>query len=58
MVNVLEGPLQLVPPFVKVGVTVIVATIGLLVLFNGVKTGRAPVPDAFNPIPVVLLVQL
>jgi hypothetical protein len=58
MVNVLEGPVQFVPPFEKVGVTVIVATIGLLVLFIGVKTGRVPVPEAFNPIPVVLFVQL
>ncbi len=58
MVNVLEGPAQFVPPFEKVGVTVIVATIGLLVLFIGVKVGMFPVPEAFNPIPVVLFVQL
>ena len=58
IVKVLEGPVQLVPPFEKVGVTVIVATIGLLVLFIGVKTGRVPVPEPFIPIPVVLFVQL
>lgn len=57
-VNVLEGPVQFVPPFEKVGVTVIVATIGLVVLFIGVKTGRFPVPEPFKPIPVVLFVQL
>ena len=57
IVNVFEGPVQLLPPFVKVGVTVIVANIGLVVLFTGVKTGIFPVPKAPSPIPKVSLVH-
>ena len=58
IVNVLAGPIQFVPPFAKVGVTVIVAVIGLVVLFIGVKIGIFPVPEVAKPIPVVSLVQL
>jgi hypothetical protein len=55
--NVFEGPMQLFPAFVKVGVTVIVAIIGLVVLFTGVNTGMFPVPEAPSPIPKVSFVQ-
>ena len=58
IVNVSEGPVQLVPPFAKVGVTVIVAIIGLVVLFTGVKTAIVPVPEAPKPMLGVSFVQL
>ena len=58
MVNTLEGPIQLLPPFEKVGITVIVATIGLEVLLTGVKTGIFPDPEALRPIPKVSFVHV
>lgn len=58
IVKVLEVPVQLVPPFEKVGVTVIVAWMGLVVVFTGVNTGIAPVPEVLIPIPAVVLVQV
>ena len=45
MLNVREGPGQLVPPFVKMGVTVTVPVIGWLVVFAAVKD-IFPLPDA------------
>ena len=44
MVNVLGVPIQFVAPFVKVGVTVIVATIGVVLVFTAVNEGIFPVP--------------
>jgi len=41
-----------------VGVTVIVAVIGLAVALVAVKAAILPVPDAARPIAVLLLVQL
>ena len=58
MVKLIEGPVQLTPPFVKIGVTVIVAVTGALVLLMAVKAAILPVPDAVSPIDVLLLVQL
>ena len=58
MVNVMGVPTQLVPPFVYVGVTVIVAVTGALVAFVAVKLAILPVPLAANPMLVVLFVQL
>ena len=58
MVNTLEGPIQLLPPFEKVGMTVIVATIGLEVLLTGVKTGMFPDPEVLRPIPKVSFVHV
>ena len=58
MVNTLEGPIQLLPPFEKVGITDIVATIGLVVLLIGVNTGIFPVPEALSPIPKVSFVHV
>ena len=45
MLNVREGPGQLVPPLVKTGVTVIVPVIGEVVVFVAVND-RFPLPDA------------
>ena len=58
MVKVIDGPVQLVPPLLKVGVTVIVATTGALVALVAVNDRILPVPDAPNPIEGVLLVKL
>ncbi|MNF94328.1 hypothetical protein D3C84_770350 [compost metagenome] len=44
-------------PLLKVGVTTIVATIGVVPVLMAVKAGMFPVPDAANPIEAVLLVQ-
>ena len=58
MVKVLDGPVQLTLPLVKVGVTVMVATTGALVALSAVNEAILPVPLAARPIEVVLLVQL
>ncbi len=51
MVNVLGVPIQFVAPFVKVGVTVIVATIGVVPVFTAVNEGMLPEPlKGINPI--------
>ena len=57
MEKVFEGPLQLVPPPVKVGVTVIVATTGAVPVLVAVNEAMFPVPDARSPIPGVSFVQ-
>ena len=57
MVNVLGVPTQLTVPLVNVGVTVIVAVIGAVVVFVAVKLGNVAVPLAASPILVVLFVQ-
>ena len=56
MVNVFAGPVQLTDPLVKVGVTVIVAEIGVVPLFMAINE-IFPVLLAASPIPVLLLVQ-
>ena len=56
MVNVLLGPEQEIPPFVKVGVTTIVAVIGFGVALVAVKE-RFPLPEATSPMAVLSLVQ-
>ena len=58
MVNVVAVPVAVTPPLVKVGVTVIVATTGVVPVFTAVNTGRLPVPLAASPILDVLFVQL
>ncbi|MNQ88105.1 hypothetical protein D3C85_1033580 [compost metagenome] len=50
-------PLQSTLPLLKVGVTIIVATIGVVPLLIAVKEGMFPFPEAANPIEVVLLVH-
>ena len=57
IVIVLVVPVQLTPPFSKVGVTVIVVLIGALVLLIAVKTGRFPLPGVVNPKAALLLVH-
>ncbi len=49
MVNDLEGPWQLVPPKVKVGVTVMVAITGAVPVLTAVNAAMSPVPEAGIP---------
>lgn len=56
--NVAGDPVQVVPPLVKEGVTVIVAVIGDEPVFSAVNDGIFPVPLAAKPIEGALLVQL
>ena len=58
MVNVREVPTQLTALFVKVGVTVIDATTGVVVLLVAINVGIFPVPLAAIPIEAALFVQL
>ena len=58
MVNVSEVPTQLTALFVNVGVTVIDATIGVVVLLVAIKVGIFPTPLAAMPIDAALFVQL
>jgi hypothetical protein len=59
MVNVLVGPVQkFVPDNKYLGVTVMVAIIGALVLFVAVKEVIFPVPFAARPIVGVLFTQV
>ena len=51
IVNVLGVAIQFVAPFVKVGITVIVATIGVVPVFIAVNEGILPEPvKGINPI--------
>ena len=54
IVKLWEEPIQ---PF-NVGVTVMVATFGVALVFNAVKLGMVPEPFATNPILGVLFTQL
>ena len=58
IVKLTGAPLQLTPPLVKVGVTVIVAVTGTWLLLIAVKAGILPKPAEVNPMVVLLLVQL
>jgi hypothetical protein len=58
IVNVDEVPVQLMPPFVYTGVTVMVAVTGEFPVLSAVNEGIFPVPLAPNPIEVVVFVQL
>jgi hypothetical protein len=58
IVNVLDVPVHVVGPVVKVGVTVIVAVTAEVLVLMAVNDGMFPVPVAANPMEVVLLVQL
>ena len=57
IVKILAGPAQLVPPLVKVGVTVMVATTGEVVVLMAVKGPILPLPADESPMLVVLLVH-
>lgn len=58
MVKLRGVPTQLTPALVYVGVTVIVAVTGALVILDPVNEGISPVPLATRPIDISLLVQL
>lgn len=58
MVNVLDGPLQLIPPLVKVGVTVMVAVTGVLPVLIAINDGIVLAPLAPRPMDGLLFVQL
>jgi hypothetical protein len=58
MVKVSDGPVQLIPLLVYVGVTVIVEPIDELEVFIAVNGVISPVPLAASPVDVLSLVQL
>ena len=58
IVNVIGVPTQLTPPLVNVGVTMMVATTGALVVLMAVNVGISPVPLAAKPMDGWLLAQL
>ena len=58
IVNVIDVPTQLTPPLVNVGVTVMVAVTGELLVLLAVNVGMFPLPLAARPIDAVLLIQL
>jgi hypothetical protein len=58
IVNVRGVPVHSVPPFRKLGVTVIVAVTGAFVVLVAVNEAMLPLPLAPSPIEVLLLVQL
>ena len=55
MVKVLGPPVQLTPPKVNVGVTMIVAVWGEVPWLRVVKDSMSPLPDAARPMEVLLL---
>ena len=57
IVNVLDDPLQLIPELVNVGVTVMVATTGEVVVLVAVNDAILPLPADESPMLVVLLVH-
>lgn len=58
IVKVVLAPVQVVPPVVNCGVTVMVAVCTDVVEFKVTKAGMLPVPEAAKPIDELLLVQL
>ena len=58
IVNVLDAPVQVTPPLVKVGVTVMVAVTAAVLTLVAVKLPILPVPAAARPMLVLLFVQL
>ena len=56
MLNEILGPVQETPLFVKVGVTVIIPEMGLVVGLVAVKF-KSPLPEAARPIAVFVFVQ-
>jgi hypothetical protein len=57
IVKVFDGPTQLAGAFASVGVTIIVATTGVVPAFAAVNEAIFPVPDAASPMPGTLLVH-
>ena len=58
MLKVLVVPIHETPPFVKVGVTTMVASTGDVPVLRAVKAGIFPEPLAPRPMLVVPLVQV
>ena len=58
MVKVFVVPVHIEVPLVKVGVTIIVATTGAVVVLTAVNKAISPVPDPDKPMDVVLFVQV
>ena len=58
MVKLLAGPIQLVPPLVNVGVTVMVATTGAVVVLSAAKDAISPLPADAKPMLVALFVHV
>ena len=58
MVNVVGAPVQVAPPFVYDGVTVIVAVTGAFVALVALNDAMFPLPLAARPMEGVLFVQL
>ena len=56
--KVLSSPSQTIPPFSNVGVTVIVATTGAVVILVAVKARISPLPLSERPILGVLFVHV
>lgn len=57
IVKVCEGPIHVTEPFVKFGVTVIVATTGVVPVLTAVKAAMLPEPGEASPMPGVSFVQ-
>ena len=57
MVKVMAAPTQGVPPLVKVGVTVMVATTGAVVVLSATNGPIFPLPFDASPMLVALLVH-
>ena len=51
-------PVHVFPPLVNVGVTVMVAATGALVVLTAVKEGTLPLPELVSPIEVVELTHV
>ena len=58
IVKVCVVPVQVIPPLVNTGVTVMIAIIGLVPVLTAVKLAILPVPLAASPMDGALLVQL
>ena len=58
IVNILAVPVQVTPPLLYTGVTVMVAVCIVVPVLVAIKLAILPVPAAANPIVVLVLVQL
>ncbi len=57
IVKVVGTPVQVTPLFVYVGVTVIVAVFGMVVVLRAVNGGKSPVPESPKPIELLELLH-
>ena len=57
MVKIIDAPTQLVPPLVNVGVTVMVATTGEVIVLRAENGPMLPLPFDESPMLVVLFVH-